>query len=124
MISLDATTAEERYRLEPVDHTTPETTYDRRWAQAAMSAVLERLAAETQEKRFEVLKGFLLQDKGAVSYDAVASQLGMTVPAVTSAIYRLRARFRALLFEEVGNTVEKPEEVEEELRHLLGVLSD
>ena len=124
VISLDAATAEERYRLEPVDHTTPETTYERRWAQAAMSAVLERLAAETQEKRFEVLKGFLLEDKGAVSYEAVASQLGMSVPAVTSAIYRLRARFRALLFEEVANTVEKPEEVEEELRHLLEVLSD
>jgi RNA polymerase sigma-70 factor (ECF subfamily) len=124
VLSLDASTAEERYQLEPVDHTTPETTYDRRWAQTAMSAVLDRLAAETQENRFEVLKGFLLEDKGEVSYETVASQLGMSVAAVTSAIYRLRGRFRALLFQEVANTVEKPEEVEEELRYLLAALTD
>jgi len=47
--------------------------------------VLDRLAAETEEKRFEVLKGFLLEDKGAVSYEAASTQLGMSVAAVTSA---------------------------------------
>jgi len=30
----------------------------------------------------------------------------------------MRRRFRALLFEEVANTVNKPEEVEQEIRHL------
>ena len=57
-------------------------------------------------------------------YTAAAARLGMSVPAVTSAIHRMRGRFRALLFEEVANTVEKPEEVEQELRHLLAALSD
>jgi DNA-directed RNA polymerase specialized sigma24 family protein len=70
------------------------------------------------------LKGFLLDDPGAVSYDAAAVQLGISVSAITSAIHRMRARFRALLIEEVANTVEKPEEVEEELHHLLAALSD
>jgi hypothetical protein len=36
----------------------------------------------------------------------------------------MRGRFRALMFEEVSNTVEKPEEVEQELRHLLVALGD
>jgi len=110
--------------LEPLDYTTPETLFDRRWAQTVMSVVLDRLAAETEAKRFEVLKGFLLEDKGAVSYEAASSQLGISVAAVTSAIHRMRGRFRALLFEEVANTVDKPEEVEPELRHLLAALSD
>jgi RNA polymerase sigma-70 factor (ECF subfamily) len=122
--SLDATTAEERYRLEPVEHTTPETLFERRWAQTVMSVVLDRLAAETDEKRFEVLKGFLLEDKGAVSYEEASAQSGMSAAAITSAIHRIRARFRALLLEEVANTVNKPEEVEQELRHLLAALSD
>jgi hypothetical protein len=34
----------------------------------------------------------------------------------------MRARFRALMFEEIANTVETPEEVEGELRHLLASL--
>jgi RNA polymerase sigma factor (sigma-70 family) len=124
VLSLDAATADERYRLEPVDHKTPERIFERRWAQTVMSVVLDRLAAETEEKRFEVLKGFLLEDKGVVSYEAVSSQLSISVAAVTSAIHRMRGRFRALLFEEVANTVDKPEEVEPELRHLLAALSD
>jgi DNA-directed RNA polymerase specialized sigma24 family protein len=124
VLSLDEATAEQRYLMEPLDYITPETVFDRRWAQAVMTVVLERLAAEADEKRFEVLKGFLLEDKGAVSYEAASSQLGMSVAAVTSAIHRMRGRFRALLFEEVANTVDKPEEVEPELRHLLASLSD
>jgi hypothetical protein len=50
--------------------------------------------------------------------------LGTSVSAITSAIHRLRARFSALLVEEVSNTVGDPEAVESELRHLLAALSD
>jgi RNA polymerase sigma-70 factor (ECF subfamily) len=124
VLSLDEAAAEQRYLLEPLDYTTPETLYDRRWAETVMSVVLDRLAAETEEKRFETLKGFLLEDKGAVSYDDAAVHLGVSVAAVTSAIHRMRGRFRALLFEEVANTVEKPEDVEQEIRQLLAALSD
>jgi RNA polymerase sigma factor (sigma-70 family) len=123
-ISLDEAAAERRYDLEPAEHVTPETIFERRWAQTVIDEVIERLAAETEEKRFEVLKGFLLEEKGAVSYEVASAELGMSVAAITSAIHRMRARFRALLFEEVADTVEKPEDVEGELRHLLAVLSD
>lgn len=123
-ISLDEAAADERYQHEPVDHTTPETLYERRWAQTVMSVVLDRLATETEEKRFEILKGFLLEEKGVVSYEEASARLGLSVSAITSAIHRMRARFRVLLFEEVANTVDKPEEVEQELRHLLAALSD
>ena len=124
VISFDDTTADERYRLEPVEHATPETLYERRWAQTVVGVVLDRLAAETDAKRFEVLKPFLLEDKGAVSYDDAAAKLGLSVPAITSAIHRMRARFGALMVEEVSNTVDTPDAVEPELRHLLAALSD
>jgi RNA polymerase sigma-70 factor (ECF subfamily) len=123
-VSFDEVVAEKRYQYEPADSVTPETLFERRWAQTLIDSVVERLARESEEKRFEVLKGFLLEDKGAVSYDAAAAQLGISASAVTSAIHRLRGRFRALLLEEVANTVEKPEDVDEELRHLLSVLVD
>jgi RNA polymerase sigma factor (sigma-70 family) len=124
VISFDDASAKERYLLEPVEHTTPETLFERRWAQTVVAVVLNRLAAETEERRFEVLKSFLLEDKGAVSYDEAASRLGMSVAAITSAIYRMRARFSTLLVEEVSNTVNTTDAVEPELRHLLAALSD
>ena len=123
-ISLDEAAAGENYQHEPVDHTTPETLFERRWAQTVMSVVLDRLAAETEEKRFEILKGFLLEEKGGQTYDEASARLGLSVSAITSAIHRMRARFRALLFEEVANTVDTPEEVEQELRHVMAALSD
>ncbi len=124
LISFDDPNAEERYQLEPVEHATPETLFERRWAQTVVGVVLDRLASETEPKRFEVLKRFLLEGKGAVSYDEAAAQVGMSVSAVTSAIHRMRARFGALLVEEVSNTVATPDAVESELRHLLTALSE
>jgi RNA polymerase sigma-70 factor (ECF subfamily) len=124
VFSLDAVSAEERYRLEPVEQATPEKIFERRWAETVMAVVLDRLAEETEAKRFEVTKSFLLEDKGEVSYDQAAAQLGISVAAITSAIHRMRARFRALLFEEIAHTVETPDSVEPEIRHLLAALSD
>ncbi|MFO1500223.1 MAG: sigma-70 family RNA polymerase sigma factor [Verrucomicrobiota bacterium] len=123
VFSLEAASAEERYRLEPVERTTPETLFEQRWAQALLGVALDRLAAETEEARFEVLKSFLLEEKGAISYDQAAAQLGVSPAAITSAIYRMRARFKALLVDEVTKTVDTPEAVEPELRQLLAALN-
>lgn len=123
LLSLNELEADERYRLEPPDPSTPETLYDRRWAQTVMKVVLDRLAGEMEENRFELLKTFLLDDKGAISYEDAAARLGTSVAAVTSAIHRMRIRFRALLLDEVSKTVETPEDVDSELRHLLAALS-
>lgn len=122
IISLDEAAAEGRYELEPGDQATPEDLFEQRWAQTVLGVVVDRLAAESDEKRFEVLKGFLLDDKGDVSYDEASKRLDMSVPAITSAIHRMRVRFRVLLYEEIANTVETPEEVEAELRHMLTAL--
>src|SRR5262245_20254925 len=96
-VSLDDATAEQRYSLEPVEHTTPATLFERRWAETVVSIVLDKLAAESEENRFEQLKVFLMDDKGAVTFEEAAAHLGMTLAGVTSAIHRLRARFVALL---------------------------
>lgn len=123
VFSLDAAAAEMRYRLEPVDHESPDRVFDRHWAETVMQVALDRLAKEFDEDRFEVLKDFLLDEKGTVSYAEAASRLGMSVSAVTSAIHRMRARFRIVLHEEVAHTVGSAEEVEEEMRSLLSALA-
>lgn len=122
-LSLEAEAeAEERYKLEPADPISPDRVYEQRWAHTLMVTVLNRLANETEAKRFELLKGFLLEDE-PTSYAEAAAELGLSVSAVTSAIFRMRARFGLLLREEISHTVARPEEVEEEILHLMTILA-
>ena len=79
-----------------------------------------RQAKET----FERLKAFVWGEKNALSYAAMAEQLGMTEGAVKVAIHRLRQRYGELLRSEVAQTVSTPAEVNEELRYLVSVLRD
>jgi hypothetical protein len=51
------------------------------------------------------------------------SQLHLTEGAVKVAVHRLRQRFREVLRAQVAQTVARPEDIDEELRHLIGVLS-
>ena len=51
-----------------------------------------------------------------------AARLGVTEPALKAVVYRLRCRYGELFREEIAHTVARPEEVVEEIRHLLAVL--
>ena len=62
-------------------------------------------------------------DRTAQPYEELAKKLALSEGAVKSAVHRLRQRYRQLLREEIGGTVASPGEVEEELRHLISVLS-
>jgi len=123
ILSLDEAEAEARYQIETADQETPERIFERRWVQTVLGLVLDRLAQESEEQRFEVLKEYLLEDKGALSYDEAADRLGMSVAAVTSAIHRMRGRFQVLLYEEIASTVASPDDVESEIRQMLAALS-
>jgi RNA polymerase sigma-70 factor (ECF subfamily) len=118
--------AEDGYRIEPADPATPETIYERRWAETVLEAVLGRLRQEFesagQRARFEELKPFLVTEKQSGSSAEVAARLGITESSLYSAIHRLRRRYGELLREEVAHTVAAPDEVEEELRYLAQVL--
>lgn len=123
IISLDAELAEERYDREPGHDLSPEKIFERRWAQTVLENVLKRLRAEFdvagQVKRFDTLKGFLLDERGATPFAEAAQQLGMNEAAVKSAVHRMRKRFREMFREEIENTVASPTEVDDEIRHLI-----
>lgn len=125
-IYLDAEPAEERYLAEPAHDHSPEKIFERRWANAVVEQVALNLTAEFAAaglaQRFEVLKGFLMGESRDVSYEDAARRLGMSVSAVTSAIHRARQRFRELFRAEISNTVSTPDEVDDEIRHLLNAL--
>ena len=47
----------------------------------------------------------------------------MSEAAVKGSVHRLRQRFGTLLREEIATTVAQPEEVDDEVRHLLGSIA-
>lgn len=125
--SLDARDLEGRFQLEPVDQSTPEALYERRWALAALEEVLVRLqreyAATERADVFDRLRGFLVGDRPPATYAEVAAECGTTEGAVKVAVFRLRRRYGELLREEIARTVSRPGEVEEEIRHLISILA-
>jgi RNA polymerase sigma-70 factor (ECF subfamily) len=127
IISIDGLEAERWYQIEPVDGASPDKLFDRRWAETLIERGLSRLKADYQAAgcgaRFEVLREFVLGESVGVSYAEAADRLGLSESAVTSAIHRMRVRFRELFRQEVSETVEHPAEVETEIRELLEALS-
>jgi RNA polymerase sigma factor (sigma-70 family) len=125
--SLEDLHAEDRVRNEPADTATPETIYERRWAETVLEAVLARLRHEYESvgerERFEILKPFLVGEKQTKAGAQLTSRLGITESAAYSAVHRLRKRYGELLREEIAHTVNRPDEIEEELQYLARVLS-
>jgi RNA polymerase sigma-70 factor (ECF subfamily) len=125
-VSLDEPAGEDGYLLEPVDELTPEQVFERRWAQAVMQRALDRLrqefVARDQGALFDLLQDYQPREPGGRSYAQLGGELGMTEAAVKSAVQRMRQRHRELLREEIAQTVTRPEEIEEELRHFRAVL--
>ena len=68
---------------------------------------------------FDALKGCLISGKGGGSYCALAKQFRMSEGAVKMAVHRMRRRYAELIWEEVARTVERPEDIEQELDYLI-----
>lgn len=121
--SLDDTTAEDRYRLEPAHDLTPERIFERRWALTLLEKVHAQLkaehAAEGKGPQFEVLQVYLSGEPKAGNYGESAARLGLNEGAVRVAVHRLRKRLGQLLKKEVNRTVADPKDVDEEIGHLL-----
>lgn len=125
-VSFDANAAETRYLREPAEGETPEKLFDRRWAVSLLETVMEQLRAEFakagEERKFEALEVFLSGEKRPASHEEVAVKLNLSEGAVRVAIHRLRQRYGELLRKEIAATLANPQDVDDELRHLLAVL--
>ena len=143
-MDLDLDGAEDRYRLEPADTTTPERLFERRWALTLLETVLGRLEQEMQarghQQRFQHLKVFLEGDGTGPAYEDIAADLSMTAGTVKVSVHRMdadlsmtagtvkvsvhrmRSRFRELLRQEVAHTLADPDDADGELQELLAAL--
>lgn len=101
--------------------------FDLRWAATVVEQALRRLREECESQQklraFEALRPCLGAEREDVSYSTLSETLGVPEPTVKRLVHRLRQRYRTLLREEVAETVADPAEVDDEIRHLCGVLA-
>ena len=125
-IPLQSDDAEHRYLVEPVDSTTPEKLYERRWALTVINRVLAELRREAEVEdrtaEFDAIKACMLGRPAAGSYATIAARLGVTEGAVRVAVHRLRRKFQERLKQDIAATVSSPDQVDDEIRYLIRAL--
>jgi len=127
-VPLDTQSADDLYRLAPLDFLTAEKIFDARWAMTllneAMGRLCEEYSGQGKSSTFETLKPFLdpINSEAAICYERVANALQVSLGSVKTLIHRLRKRYASLLREEVARTVCDPGEIDEEIHSLCEAL--
>lgn len=125
-ISLDAQRAEERYASEPAGGADPRALYEAAWARSVLEQAFERVRRDYEERGegavFARLKAHLLETGEPARLEELANELGKSLESIKVGLHRLRKRFRAALEAEIGETLEDPGAVDDELRHLFEAL--
>jgi RNA polymerase sigma-70 factor (ECF subfamily) len=110
-----------------IDSWPAERLFDLRWAATIVEQALRRLREECESqgklRAFEALRPCLGAEREDVSYPTLSQMLGVPEPTVKRLVHRIRQRYRELLREEVAETVADLAEVDDEIRHLCGVLA-
>jgi RNA polymerase sigma-70 factor (ECF subfamily) len=127
--SLDVAWAEQTYAAEPVDHLTPDRVFQRRWAMTVLDHSLqvlgEEFAAQGKGALFEHLRPFLgFSSQPAGGYEAVANVTKLPIGTLKNHVFRLRQRWREILFAQVAATLDEPtpEAIKAELSELLDLM--
>jgi RNA polymerase sigma-70 factor (ECF subfamily) len=101
--------------------------FDLRWAATVVEQALRRLREECESqgklRAFETLRPCLGAEREDVCYSTLAQTLRVPELTVKRLVHRLRQRYRSLLRDEVAETVADPSEIDDEIRHLCGVLA-
>ncbi len=126
-LPFDTVAAEQLCPMENSGALNAEELYERNWALRLLAQVRERLRTEYRsgggEARFDLLEQFLPGGDAPMTYAQAAAQLGVPEGTFKSDVHRLKLRYGELLREEVANTVNGPDKVDDELRHLAAVLA-
>jgi RNA polymerase sigma factor (sigma-70 family) len=125
-LSLDFESGESKLGLVAVDSMTAEQLYEREWAITLLEHVLDQLRAEYAAKdrlpHFEALKHSLAGASRQAGYRDAARALGISEATAKVAAHRMRKRYRELLRDQIAQTVQRPEDVDDEIRDLFAIL--
>jgi RNA polymerase sigma-70 factor (ECF subfamily) len=127
LVSLDVRAEECRGQADFASEPSPERVFEQRWVELVLEGVASELRREYavtgREELFEVLQSFQPGEQPEMTYEEAAKRLDLSLPAVKSAIHRLRRRHGELLRNEIAQTVSRPAEFDEELRSFVSCWS-
>jgi RNA polymerase sigma-70 factor (ECF subfamily) len=125
-LSLDTELAERLFLAQPSVAEAADRAFEREWAMTLLDRALVQLREEFdaagKSGEYAILKDYLTADRGGIPYHALAQRLHTTPGTARVAVHRLRKRFRELFRAEITATVAREEDIEDELRQLLGAL--
>ena len=126
VVSFSSDWAEQAYATEPVDDLTPDRLFQRRWAltvlEFSLQLLREEFAADGKSALFDTLRPFLgFGPDPEKRYEEIAAASGTPIGTLKTQVFRLRQRWRELLFEQVAVTLDEPtsEDIKGELGELL-----
>jgi DNA-directed RNA polymerase specialized sigma24 family protein len=106
---------------------TAERIFDFRWAATVVEQGLRRLSEECARRGklrvFTLLSKYLTLERSEISYASLATSLGVPEATIKRVLHDLRARFRAILRDEVSQTLNDPADIDDEVRHLCAALA-
>lgn len=118
--------AEHQYAAQPVNDLTPDKVFERCWVLDLIHLAHQRLQhdyeAAGKGREYSLLKN-LVMSPGEVDSSSIARELGVKEASVRVLVHRMRKNFRAAFKEEIANTLDSREEVNEEYHRLLQVFS-
>lgn len=127
LVSIDATWAEERLRLEAKDQLGPDRLFERRWALTVLERALARLGDRYERAGKAHVFRCLYETLGGARVGAsdaeLSAALGKSAGAVKVERHRMKRLFHDCLRAEVAKTVSGPAGVDDELRRLIDALS-
>ena len=101
--------------------------FDLRWAATVVEQALRRLSEECAQhgrlRAFTVLSKCLTSEREDISYSVLATTLGVSESSIKRLLHNMRCRFRALLREEVAETVDDEASIKDEIRYLCATLA-
>ncbi len=120
-VSLDDEDSDARYSASSAN-LPAETAFEREWAIAAVEAAIAKLEEDFVRRDkahvFRALKPYLLGDQPVGAYEKTAAELNLSPGAIRTGVHRLRHDFRMHLRREVAKTVDSPDQIDDEMRHL------
>ena len=127
-LSLDFSSLGKDWPSEPRDDESPDRKFDRKWALCLIENSLQRVAERSEAKGrgelFARVRPLLTGADNVDSQQQIAADLGLTVGAIRVALHRWREDLRQAIREEIRQTVLDDREIDEELGHLMAILSE
>ncbi|MCB1628210.1 MAG: hypothetical protein KDI48_10795 [Xanthomonadales bacterium] len=105
-----------------IDPDSPDTVFDRDWAQAVIAEAVQRLQQEASQsgkaRLFEALRPYLFESPEPAAASALSAELGIRRNTLAVALHRLRQRLHQRVCDELVQTLIDPADLDSELARL------